>query len=213
MTAQAATSHAADFDDHGHHEHGHAIVSIWTLRSVFGALIFFTLLTAGAAYLEEFISYSFDLQFPQMVNVVVAMSIAVVKAALVVTFFMQLKYDNPTNSVVLFFTLFAVMLFLLFTLLDLDKRATIDFYKSGEIVYGGTGVDTPMPIAVDAREQAEKGNDKSYLLHEHHHEPVYSSPELSRPVTAVTLEGYAAEPGAPEGHGEAPAAPAAEGGH
>lgn len=212
MTAQAATSHAADFDDHGHHEHGHAIVSIWTLRSVFAALIFFTLLTAGAAYLEEFISYSFDLQFPQMVNVVVAMSIAIIKAALVVAFFMQLKYDNPTNAVVVFFTIFAVMLFLLYTLMDLQKRGTIDFYKSGEIVYGGTGVEAPMPIAVDAREQAEKGNDKSHLLHEPHHAPVYSSPELSRPVTVVTLEGYAAEHGAEEGHGQEPAAPA-EGGH
>lgn len=202
MTAQAAKSHAADIDDHGHHEHGHTIVSIWTLRAVFAALIFFTLLTVGAAYLEEFVAYSLGITFPQTVNVLVAMSIAVVKATLVVTYFMQLKYDNPTNAVVLFFTIFTVLLFLLYTLLDMRQRDTIDFFKAPEISYGGTGVGSTTPIAVDAREQAEKAH--SPLLHHEHPRPVFSSEEMSRPVTGVTLEGYAeAEAGHGHGGGEA----------
>lgn len=212
MTAQAAESHAADFDDHGHHEHGHTIVSIWTLRAVFGALIFFTLLTAGAAYLEEFIAYSLNIEFPQLVNVVVAMSIAVIKATLVVMIFMQLKYDNPVNGVVLFFTIFAVLLFLLYTLMDLHRRDTIDFYKAGEIVYGGTGLQSPLPVAAEALREAELGAPNARLLHPHHPEPVFSSPELSRPVIGVTLEAYADEHSAAEGHGEH-AAPAHEGAH
>jgi len=53
------------------------------------------------------------------VNVLIALSIAVVKSILVAMFFMQLKYDNPLHSIIFLFCLFALALFLFFAMTDL----------------------------------------------------------------------------------------------
>lgn len=139
MTAHAAHAHAhaEEFDAHGHKDHGHIIVSVWTLRFVLGALLFFTLATSAAAVIEEWISVTFNVIIPQWINVSVALSIAVVKTALVVGFFMQLKYDNPLNSMIFIFTILTVAFFLGFTALDVGKRQTIDRFKGRYINEGG----------------------------------------------------------------------------
>ncbi|MFN7021170.1 MAG: cytochrome C oxidase subunit IV family protein [Phycisphaerales bacterium] len=135
--APAHSAHAEEFDAHGHKDHGHVIVSIWTLRAVLLALLFFTLLTSGAAVIEQWISSTFNVVIPQWLNVFVALSIAVVKTALVVMFFMQLKYDNPLNTMVFIFTLITVAFFLGFTALDVGKRQTVDRFKGVYINDGG----------------------------------------------------------------------------
>src|SRR5690606_24035906 len=114
---------------HGHKDHGHVIVNIWTLRTVLGALLFFTLATVAAAWIEEWVSLAFNVVIPQWINVFVALSIAVVKTTLVVLFFMQLKYDNPLNAMVFVFTILTVAFFLGFTAFDAGNRDTLDRFK------------------------------------------------------------------------------------
>ncbi len=135
--SQPAHPHAEEFGAHGHKGHGHVIVNIWTLRFVLAALLFFTLATVGAALLEQWLGATFNMVIPQWINVFVALSIAAVKTLLVVTFFMQLKYDNPLNTMILVFTVLTVAFFLGFTGLDVGNRATIDRFKNGYIHAGG----------------------------------------------------------------------------
>lgn len=134
-------SHAAEYDAHGHSgHHGHVIVSQWTLRAVLGALLFFTLLTVGLSLAETWIAGVFHIHLPGWVNVAVALAIAAVKTIIVVAFFMQLKYDNPLNTMVLVFTVLTVMFFLGFIALDLCQRDTIDRTKALYVIEGGTGL-------------------------------------------------------------------------
>jgi cytochrome c oxidase subunit 4 len=130
-------SHAAEFDEYGHKDHGHVIVSLFTLRFVLAALLFCTLATSGSAWAEQFIADTFHVEIPQWVNAAVALSIAVVKTVLVVTFFMQLKYDNPMNTIIFVFTLLTVFSFLGFTSLDLGNRDSIDRFKNQYAQDGG----------------------------------------------------------------------------
>jgi cytochrome c oxidase subunit 4 len=136
-------SHAAEFDEYGHKDHGHVIVSLFTLRFVLAALLVCTLATSGAAWAENTISEVFHVEIPQWINAAVALSIAIVKTTLVVMFFMQLKYDNPMNTIIFVFTILTVFSFLGFTSLDLNNRDTIDRFKNqyaydgGDLMMGG----------------------------------------------------------------------------
>jgi cytochrome c oxidase subunit 4 len=150
-----------ELDPHGFEGHGqhasHVIVAPLTLRLVLAALLFFTLLTVGLAQLEVAIQNYFDILLPWWVNVAVAMSIATVKALLVMAYFMQLKYDNPINTILMLFTFGALMLFLFFTGLDLLSRGAIDPIKQQSIIAGGTGRQVKgtgdKPLVVAARER------------------------------------------------------------
>jgi cytochrome c oxidase subunit 4 len=114
-------------------------MSALTLRSVLIILLVFTAMTVGAAQFEIWIQDYFGIILPKWVNVVVALSIATVKSTLVLLYFMQLRYDNPLNTIVFLFTLFAFALFLGFTVLDLANRGTIAPYKAREAQLGGLG--------------------------------------------------------------------------
>lgn len=113
--------------------HGHTIVPLRLLVVVLGLLLFFTLLTVGAAQAEQWIAHTFDIVIPQWVNVFVALSIATVKTVIVAMYFMQLRYDNPLNAIVLFFTVVVVAIFLGFTMLDLGNRKIIYDYKGQRV--------------------------------------------------------------------------------
>jgi len=126
------------FEGHGHHA-SHVIVGPFTLRTILALLLFFTVLTVATAQLETAIMNYFNITLPWWVNVAVAMSIAVVKAVLVMAYFMQLKYDNPINTVLMLFTFGALAIFLFFTGLDLFSRGAIDPQKQTQIIAGGTG--------------------------------------------------------------------------
>jgi len=129
-------------DPHGFakgHAHGHVILSTFTLRTVLTALLVFTALTVFCAQGEKLIEAWTGFVFPHWVNVAVAMSIATVKGLIVAGYFMQLKYDNPLNSVIMLFCFFALSLFLGFTALDLGGRGEIYAFKSGEVQAGGLG--------------------------------------------------------------------------
>ncbi len=130
-------------DPHGYHageHHGHVIISPFTLTAVLAALVFFTVLTVGVSRAEIWIADMFHLNIPHWVNVVVALSIAVVKSILVCGIFMQLKYDKPLNSLIFLFCLFAVALFLGFSMMDMGTQGLVYKYSQDQIVVGGTGV-------------------------------------------------------------------------
>lgn len=85
---------------------GH-IVPLSLLVKVFGGLIVLTVITVAASYVD----------FGEL-NLVVALAIAVVKASLVVLFFMHLLWDKPFNAIVFVGCLIFVGLFISFALLD-----------------------------------------------------------------------------------------------
>lgn len=148
-----------------HHHHGHVVVPQRLLLGVLAILLFFTLLTVAAAQAEHWFSHTFDVVIPQWVNVAVALSIAAVKTTIVALYFMQLRYDNPMNAMVVVFTLFVLAFFLGFTAIDLTSRDTLYAEKAHAIVPGGAageittsrGESVPLGrgMATFAREKAE----------------------------------------------------------
>ncbi|HED53242.1 MAG TPA: hypothetical protein ENJ00_03460 [Phycisphaerales bacterium] len=199
-----AAEHAFDpADPHGfhagHEHHGHVIVKWQTLLAVLLALLALTVLTVFTARLETYISGTWGWDLPYWLNIVIAMSIAVVKGTLVVLFFMQIKYDKSINGILLLFTLMAVGFFILFTSLDLGNRDRITSWRAGEIVPGGTGVgvrraDVTGPIWLTPKEEyiAKYGLEtyERELAHHHakhgHHEPDTSTAWASRPKHGLT---------------------------
>jgi cytochrome c oxidase subunit IV len=146
-----------------HHElasHGHVIIRPRTLIAVLSALLMFTVLTVFCSRFEVWAAHKFHVDIPQLVNVLICLSIAVVKSVLVAMFFMQLKYDNPLNAIVFLFCLFAFSLFLFFSMTDLGTRAMVYAYKSGEIQKGGLGVNTQVK---DERGNVLRGIDTGQL--------------------------------------------------
>lgn len=100
-------SHAAHSHEAGH---GHN----WHLYGyVLGALLFLTVITVTAS----------QINFGSPVaNIVIAMSIATVKAGLVAWFFMHLKDDKPINGLIFVSTLLFLAVFLGFCMIDADSR-------------------------------------------------------------------------------------------
>jgi len=88
------------------HGVGH-IVPLKILVGVFVALTLLTIITVGASYVNfgEF-------------NLIIALAIAVIKASLVVLFFMHLRWDKPFNAIVFVGCLIFVGLFISLALLD-----------------------------------------------------------------------------------------------
>jgi cytochrome c oxidase subunit 4 len=216
--------HAFDpVDPHGEHGHAHVIVPVFTLRLVLAVLIVLTVLTIGVAQLEMWAQNYFDITLPRWINVVGVLIIATIKGLLVMGYFMQLKFDNPINSVIVAFTFLAFALFLGFTGLDMASRDRIYAYKAVSIQEGGTGVGMVRrtgeaiqgPIAVYEREKkiAQIGREayeakKAQVHAKYHGHPrprdASSSANVSRPRTGLTPGLFdLTEPGgahAPAGH-------------
>jgi cytochrome c oxidase subunit IV len=74
----------------GHVEHSEHLLPKSLYFKIFGALMVLTALTVSLAYVDLG-------QF----NIVVALAVAIVKASLVVMFFMHLKYESHLTKVVL----------------------------------------------------------------------------------------------------------------
>jgi cytochrome c oxidase subunit 4 len=106
MAEHAHADHADHHDDHGH---GLAhVAQAKVLLSTWGALMVLTAMTVLATTVD----------FGPSINLAVAMAIAVVKATLVVLFFMHLFYDKLFHSVLLVGGILAASLFVGFALMD-----------------------------------------------------------------------------------------------
>jgi cytochrome c oxidase subunit 4 len=105
---------------------------IWMLFSVFFALLFLTGLTVFQA--------QFDLGNAE---IWASLTIATIKAALVILFFMHLLWDKPLNAIVILGSLIFVALFLGFTLMDAEG------YREN-LIYNSTIEDSqPVVVPVD----------------------------------------------------------------
>lgn len=94
-----------------HDEHGHGLSHVATVKVLLGtwiALMILTLLTVTATKIDLGTNY----------NLAVAMAIAVIKATLVVLFFMHLRYDKLFHTVLVIGGLLAASLFVGFALMD-----------------------------------------------------------------------------------------------
>ena len=100
-------SHAHDLPHDEHHRIGH-VMPVPQLLAVFVALVALTFLTVWQGT---------QLELGRM-ELVVVLVIATLKAALVVAYFMHLRYDKPLNALAFLFSLLFVALFLGLTLMD-----------------------------------------------------------------------------------------------
>ena len=94
-----------------HHDDHHGIshvASIKVLVGTGGTLLVLTLVTVLATKID----------FGASLNLGIAMAIAVIKASLVILFFMHLKYDKIFHTVVFLSAILAASLFVGFTLMD-----------------------------------------------------------------------------------------------
>jgi caa(3)-type oxidase subunit IV len=146
MTHEPAHAPLDLTDPHHDLHHGHVIIAPRTLVAVLTALLVFTILTVAASRAEVWVASTFSVVVPQWVNVGGVLFIAVVKSALVAMYFMQLKYDSILNTIIFLFCIFALGLFLFFSMIDLGQRGTVYSWKSGEIQRGGLGISTERTI-------------------------------------------------------------------
>jgi caa(3)-type oxidase subunit IV len=123
----------SDHDHDGHH------VTPWQLLvAILMLLLALTALTIFSAEAERW-AIALGIHISHFWNVMIALSIALVKAIFVCMFFMHLKHDSPINTMVLLTTLFVFGLFILLTGIDLNERDAINDFKAGNLVAGGTG--------------------------------------------------------------------------
>ncbi len=91
--------------------HEHHIIPFKTYLTILIILLFLTVVTVGAARVD-FGAF----------NAYIAMLIASVKAALVMLYFMHLKYDDRSYPVIFFTGVFCLLLFYGFSELDIVTR-------------------------------------------------------------------------------------------
>ncbi|HAY36302.1 MAG: oxidase [Bacteroidetes Order II. Incertae sedis bacterium] len=102
---------------------GHHITSIKTLSIVIGALVILTGLTVFTS--------RFDLG---VFTVPLALAIATTKAALVVTIFMALRWDNKINAAIFGIGILFVIVFISFVLFDTAFRGDLPNTTKGTIM-------------------------------------------------------------------------------
>jgi cytochrome c oxidase subunit IV len=109
-TNHSDASHASS-NGHGHGHDGEFShpMPIWMLLSVFFALLILTALTVYQS--------TFDLG---NMEIWLSLTIATVKAGLVIAFFMHLVWDKPLNAIIILGSLIFVALFLGFTMMDAE---------------------------------------------------------------------------------------------
>lgn len=108
---------ASDHSNHGHgevvvdHSHHTHVCSAATFFGIYAALLFFTFITVWIA--------QFDFGGA---NMLIAMAVASVKAALVMTVFMHLKWDTAINNIAFLSSVLFLSLLFLFTIADHQTR-------------------------------------------------------------------------------------------
>ena len=117
-------------EDDGFYVHAH-VSSVKFYVAILAALMFFTLLTVGVASIHL-----------GPLNLAVAIVIASIKATLVITFFMHLKYDNKFNATIVVCSLMFIGVFFAYTMNDTDTRAELDDAQ-GSMILPSSGVQAP----------------------------------------------------------------------
>lgn len=111
---ESANGHSVAREPAAGHSGGHAhdeiahVTPVRLLLGVWGALMVLTVVTVAVTMVD----------LGGQINLIVAMVIATIKAGLVVTYFMHLRWDRPFNTLVFLGSLLFVSLFISMTLLD-----------------------------------------------------------------------------------------------
>ncbi len=66
-----------------------------------------------------------------VLNVPIALAVAILKASLVITFFMGLRWDKGFNTLILLSTIVFILIFMAFTLSDTMTRGAVDDDNEG----------------------------------------------------------------------------------
>ncbi len=128
-TASTEHEHLAD-DDHGLSH----VASVKVLLGTGGTLLFLTIVTVLATTVD----------FGPSLNLALAMFIAVIKATLVVLFFMHLKYDKVFHSVIFVSAILAAALFVGFTMMDSGQYQEANMWDLDNLPVAPIG---PRPVA------------------------------------------------------------------
>ena len=111
-------AHAADA---GHHDEHHVHVMPMSIyMGVYGALLILTVLTVAVSRYDIT-----QLGIPASLGIPIAMAIAVVKGSLVVAYFMHLRYDIAFIQLIFFASVFFMLVFFAWTMVDLSSRAML----------------------------------------------------------------------------------------
>jgi len=98
-------------------EHGGAhVLPLKTYFAVFGSLLILTVLTVLVSVIG----------LPATASIIVAMLVALLKATLVVLWFMHLKFDDRFYSLIFIVSLFFLILFFVFTSMDVLSRGQVN---------------------------------------------------------------------------------------
>ena len=149
--AEGDFAHAGDraAAEHGEH-HGFAHVSpISTLLAVFVALIALTVITWAVAFLET-----------GDAEIVIALFIATIKAGLVCTWFMHLRYDKPLNTLLFVFSTVFLALFLGITMSDAtqyEKQLDVPEYPETDLMAEEGSAEADVTDISDAAADAMEG--------------------------------------------------------
>jgi cytochrome c oxidase subunit 4 len=92
--------------------HAHVVVPPRVYGVIFGALLAFTAMTVFASYLEL-----------GVFNAVVALTIAVIKAVLVILFFMHIRYSSKLTMLTVAAGFFTLIVLITMTMTDYISRA------------------------------------------------------------------------------------------
>lgn len=130
-----------------HGEHHMHVTPFWTMLWVFVTLLVLTALTVWSSNIHGFWFGNTYIEIGGTLHIFIAMTIAIVKALLVAGYFMHLRYDTPMNSVVVAATIFAVILFIGFTLADSATRNIFAPTEDEVIIKGGSAEVVPKAIA------------------------------------------------------------------
>lgn len=111
----------SEHENHDAHGHGHAhagphVLPLSLYLTVFGILLFLTVVTVWVSTLD------LGKHGLGTLAIAIALFVASIKAALVAGYFMHLKYDDRFNSIVFFGSLVFMSLFFMFVFADLGAR-------------------------------------------------------------------------------------------
>jgi cytochrome c oxidase subunit IV len=111
----ALNTHAAHAQAHDHEAHVHGGPKLY--GAVLAALLFLTVVTVGASMIDF---------GGGLINVIIAMLIASIKASLVALFFMHLRWEGKMNAIIFCSTLFFLGLFLIGCYTDSIARPVLE---------------------------------------------------------------------------------------
>lgn len=104
-----------------HAEHSEHVVPVWLYLAIFATLFVLTIVTAAVAFVDLSLKGA-DGHIIVNFNPVVALTIAVFKATLVILFFMHVKYSARLTKVVVVAGIFWLLILLSLTMTDYLSR-------------------------------------------------------------------------------------------